>query len=101
MRRINEDFKRSITVADAAMDKGDYSLAVDTYQRVLKLEPNTDAQYNLGSLYAQGKGVAENFMEAAYWFHKSEITGDEQAGKLRLKCTSDFVHQGLVCVKDR
>ena len=51
--------------ADAAMDNGDYSLAADTYQRVLKLEQNTDAQYNLGSLYAQGKGVAQNYMEAA------------------------------------
>lgn len=84
-----------MATADAAMDKGNYSLAADTYQSVLKLEPNTDAQYNLGSLYAQGKGVPQNYMEAAYWFHQAEMTGDEQAGKLRLKCTSDFVHQGL------
>lgn len=85
-----------MATADAVMDKGDYSLAADTYQRVLKLEPNTkDAQYNLGSLYAQGKGVAQNYMEAAYWFHKAEMSGDEQAGNLRLKSTSDFVHQGL------
>lgn len=84
-----------MTTADAAMDKGDYSLAVDTYQRILKLEPNTDAQYNLGSLYAQGKGVTQNYMEAAYWFHQAEMSGDVQAGNLRLKCTSDFVHQNL------
>ena len=81
--------------ADAAMDNGDYSRAVDTYRSVLELEPNTDAQYNLRSLYAQGKGVAQNYMEAAYWFHKAEMSGDEQAGKLRLKSTSDFVHQNL------
>lgn len=82
-----------LTTAEVAMDKGDYELAVDTYKKILNLEPNTTAQYNLGSLYAQGKGIKQDFIEAACLFHKAELNGDELAGKLCLKCALDFVHQ--------
>lgn len=86
---------RMVMMADAAMDRGDYAAAADQYKNILKLEPNGTAQYNLGSLYAQGKGIEQNFMEAAYWFHQAELSGDEQAGKLCLKCSMDFVHQNF------
>ena len=82
-------------MADVAMSNGDYTAAVDQYKNILKLEPNETAQYNLGSLFAQGKGVGQDFMEGAYWFHQAELSGDEQAGKLCLKCTMDFVHQNF------
>ncbi len=84
-----------VIVADKAMENGDYELAADGYKKILKLEPNETAQYNLGSLYAQGKGVKQDFMEGAYWFRQAERGGDEQAGKLCMKCTMDFVHQNL------
>ena len=78
-----------------AMDREDYAAAADQYKNILKLEPNETAQYNLGSLYAQGKGVEQNFMEAAYWFRQAELAGDEHAGKLCLKCSMDFVYQNF------
>ena len=81
-----------VRMADKAMEKGDFAAAADQYKNILKLEPNETAQYNLGSLYAQGKGVEQDFMEAAYWFRQAELSGDEQAGRLCLKCTMDFVH---------
>lgn len=82
-----------IIVANQAMENGDYKRAAEGYKNILKLEPNVTAQYNLGSLYAQGKGVKQDFMEGAYWFRQAELRGDDQAGKLCIKCTIDFVHQ--------
>lgn len=82
-----------LTTAEVAIDKEDYKRAIETYKDILKLEPNATAQYNLGSLYAQGKGIKQDFQEAAYWFHQAELLGDEQAGKLCLKCILDFIHQ--------
>ena len=84
-----------VMMADMAMDRGDYAAAADQYKNILKLEPNETAQYNLGSLYAQGKGVEQDFMEGAYWFRQAELGGDEQAGKLCLKCSLDFTHQNF------
>lgn len=84
-----------VMMADNAMENGDYERAVECYKNILKLKPNEAAQYNLGSLYAQGKGVKQDFMEGAYWFRQAERGGDEQAGKLCTKCSMDFVHQRL------
>ena len=82
-----------VMMADMAVNEGDYERAVESYRNILKLEPNETAQYNLGSLYAQGKGVEQDFMEAAYWFRQAELGGNEQAGQLCLKCSMDFTHQ--------
>ena len=84
-----------VAMADAAMAGGDYARAVETYHSILKLQPDITAQYNLGSLYAQGKGIKQDFMEGAYWFRKAEQGGDEQAGKLCQKCLMDFTYQNL------
>lgn len=81
-----------LAMADAMMDQGDYGRAVETYKNVIELEPNITAQYNLGSLYAQGKGVPQSFLEGAYWFHQAGVAGDEQAGKLCTKCMMDYAH---------
>ena len=49
----------------------------------------------LGSLYAQGMRVKQDFKEAAYWFRQAELSGDEQAEELCLKCSLDFIHQNF------
>lgn len=79
-----------IMTACILMEHGDYERAVETYKNVLELQPNETAQYNLGILYAQGKGVKQDFREAAYWFNQA---GDEHARKLCMKCMMDFIHQ--------
>ena len=81
--------------AEVAMNKEDYATAVETYKDILEWEPNATAQCNLGSLYAQGKGVKQDFKEAAYWFRQAELSGDKQAEKLCLKCSMDFIHQNF------
>lgn len=81
--------------ADVAMEKGDYAIAVEMLKTIVSFEPNVRAQYNLGSLYAQGKGTGQSFLEGAYWFHQAELAGDEKAGLLCRKCIMDFIHQGF------
>ncbi len=84
-----------LLTAQVAMDKGDYELAIETYKDILNLEPNATAEYNLGSMFAQGKGVEQDFMEGAYHFHQAELLGDEQSGRICLKCSMDFVNRNL------
>ena len=79
-----------IMMAGISIEQGDYKRAVETYKNVLELQPDKTAQYNLGTLYAQGKGVKQDFKEAAYWFNQA---GDEQAKKLCMKCMMDFINQ--------
>lgn len=84
-----------IANADICMKNGEFSRAFDTYREIVKLCPNTTAMYNLGNLYAQGKGVEQNYLEGAYWFHQANLAGDEMAGKLCTKCMMDGVHQNF------
>ncbi len=86
---------RLLLMAEVAVEDEDYETAARTYRDILELEPDKTAQYNLGSLYAQGKGVGQDFMEGAYWFHQAELAGDERAGKLCQRCMLDFTHQNF------
>ena len=38
-----------------------------------------DAQYNLGAMYANGKGVEQSYIEAAVWYHKAADQGHARA----------------------
>lgn len=84
-----------LNLMEIEMSKENYARVAEICMNILRLEPSVIAQYNLASLYAQGKGVEQDFREAAYWFRQAELGGDEQAGKLCLKCALDFVHQEL------
>lgn len=86
---------RMLIYAGICVDDENYEQAVHTYKQIVELSDNATAMYNLGSLYAQGKGVEQSFLEGAYWFHQANLNGDEHAGKLRLKCMSDYLHQNL------
>ena len=78
------------------IDAGRPEQAVDLYHRILVTEPKQPtALYNLGSLHAQGKGVAQDFLEAGYLFRQAELTGDTQAGKLCNKCLMYYMHQRM------
>lgn len=67
-----------------------------TYQQIVDLVPEASAQYNLASLYAQGKGTEQNFLQAAYWFHQAGMNGDEGAKKMCVKSTMDYIHQDFL-----
>ena len=93
--RLRAVLCRMLIQADIAMYKRDYVRAVECYRNILKLESNPAVQYNLAILYAQGKGVEQNFMEAAYWFRQCEQGGNAQAGMWCLKCTWEYIHQNF------
>lgn len=77
------------------VDQGDYEQAFKAYKQIAELQPNATAQYNLGSLYAQGKGTNQSFKTGAYWFHQAELNGDEKAGGMCLKCIMDYMHENI------
>ena len=50
---------------------------------MLAEQGDAQAQYNLGVLYAKGRGVAQDFKEAVKWYRKAAEQGDAFAqGKL-------------------
>ena len=65
--------------------KGLDAIGVDDYDTALKEwtplaeEGNTDAQFGLGYMYLEGKGVAMNYMEAMKWFRLAAEQGDADA----------------------
>lgn len=69
--------------------------AFETYKQIVELAPDTTAQYNLGSLYAQGKGTNKDLLQAAYWFHQAVVNGDAPAEKLQTKSTMDYFEEDL------
>jgi TPR repeat protein len=62
---------------EAYLDK-DYLKAVQTW-RPLAEAGDATAQYRLGVMYAEGKGVAPNDVEAARWFERAAVQGDATA----------------------
>ena len=62
---------------NAYMD-GDYAAALEN----LKPEAEADdviAQYFLGEMYLHGKGVAQDFAQAASWYERAAINGHPDA----------------------
>ena len=57
--------------AKACLDDDRPEQAFDLYKSIVEMALDTTAQYNLGSLYAQGKGTEQDFLQAAYWFHQA------------------------------
>lgn len=81
--------------AESLLKDGKAGLAVEQYQNILKLRPHAVAQYNLGSLYAQGKGVAQDLCKGACYFRQAEKSGDTAASKMVRKCELDYMNQVL------
>ena len=49
-----------------AFDRADYQAALQEW-RPLAEQGDADAQYNLGSMYHEGRGVAQSDTEAVKW----------------------------------
>jgi TPR repeat protein len=61
-----------------AYKKGDFATAAKEW-RPLADQGNAAAQYNLGLLYLDGKGVPKGDREAANWMHRAAERDHEQA----------------------
>ena len=84
-----------LVLGQVALDAGDYESAVEAYASALKIESNVTSLYNLGSLYARGLGVRQDYVEAARFFRIAELQGNEQAAKLCAKCLFDYACEGI------
>lgn len=87
--------QRMLDNAQMCLDSGMPERAFETYRHIVELTPNVTAQYNLGSLYAQGKGTEQDFLKAAYWFRQAVLGGDTDAEKLLKKSTMDYLEQDI------
>ena len=92
---VHDAVQSLLLLGQVALDAGDYESAVEAYASLLQLEPNEVASYNLGSFYARGLGVRQDFAEAARLFHQAELLGNERAGKLCAKCMFDYLYGDL------
>jgi len=72
----------------AAYLRGDYAAALKEW-RPLAEQGYSDAQFNLGVMYAKGEGVRKDYPEAAKWFRRAA----EQAADPPLVLESSFAGQ--------
>ena len=62
----------------AAYETADYATALKEWKPLAEAG-HTDAQYNLGELYATGKGVAQDRPLGLYWISLAALRGHELA----------------------
>jgi uncharacterized protein len=62
----------------AAYQRGDFAAALRLFQPLAE-HGDASAQSNLGVMYEQGRGVAQNYREAMRWFRLAAIQGNASA----------------------
>ena len=65
-----------------AFEAGDMETAVSEWQMASD-QGNAEAQFRLGKLYEEGRGVPQDFIEAHKWYNLSAAQGNEEARKAR------------------
>ena len=70
----NADLERGL----AAYEKGDYATALREWEPLAE-QGNASAQFNLGVMYDNGIGVAENDKVAAQWYQRAAEQSDADA----------------------
>lgn len=82
--------------AEACLNEGNAERAFKTYNDILEMQPeNSKAQYNLGTLYALGRGTEQDFLKSARYFSLVASKGDSEAKKMCEKSTLYYVNQNL------
>jgi uncharacterized protein len=64
--------------ATAAYQRGDYATASDLIQPLAE-QGDVRAQFNLATIYYNGRGADQNHVEAAKWFRRAAEQGDMHA----------------------
>lgn len=68
----------TLEMANEAYDRGDHTKAIEIVLP-LALNGNRQAQFNLGTMYDFGLGVATNHLEAVKWYRKAAERGHVSA----------------------
>ncbi len=61
-----------------ALDRGDYKTAFQEFKPLAE-HGNAGAQYNIGLMYLEGKGVTKDYVEAVKWYKKAAEQGNAEA----------------------
>ena len=69
-----EDFSSGVS----AYEQEDYPRALEIFTRLAE-QGDADAQFALGVMYANGKGVPKDASQAAAWYRKAAEQGDAKA----------------------
>lgn len=64
--------------AQAAYDAGDYTTAVEHWRRAADMG-HAAAEFRLGAMYEEGKGVEQDHGEALEWYRRAAEHGSERA----------------------
>ena len=72
------DYFEDILNATNAYERQDYKTAHRLWLSLAE-QGDASAQYNLGQMYVQGKGVPQDYKEAVKWFRLSAEQGDADA----------------------
>ena len=67
-----------ILEAYLAFERGDYETALREF-RPLAEQGHANAQYNLGLMYDEGRGVPQDYAEAVKWYRKAAEQGTARA----------------------
>ena len=62
----------------AAYQRGDFATALRLFQPLAE-RGDASAQCNIGVMYEQGRGVAQNYREAMRWFRLAAVQGNSSA----------------------
>jgi len=73
-----QDFNEGVK----AYNRGDYETALSAF-RPLAEQGDASAQYNLGVMYENGKGVAQDYREAVSWYRLAAADGNTKASENR------------------
>ena len=71
---FSADFQKGLT----AFQSGDYATALREWTPLAK-QGNVVAQYNLGLLYDNGRGVPQDYKTAVKWYRLAAEQGDASA----------------------
>ena len=74
----SQDYRKGL----AAAERGDYAAALREW-RPLAEQGHVNAQYDLGVMYFEGRGVPEDFEKAHMWFDIAAERGLRNAAKDR------------------
>ena len=97
MKPINK-IPKLIRIATAVIVAGGLAVMVlsaqddlDTVRQAAD-QGDAEAQYNLGSMYANGRGVLKDSVLAHMWFNIAGANGNASARKLRDSLERDMTH---------
>lgn len=90
--RVIENMKN---IARSLKESGEDKKAFDMYKSITEVKDDADAFFQLGVLYAMGRGVEKNFLTAACNFKKAETLGAPDAAKMLLKAKLDYTAQAV------